>query len=1717
MVRLLLLASALLTSPLLGQVLVTSNGGPPSFYVTLAEAFAVINAGVHTGSIDINIVNDTTEPATGAVLNASGTGSASYTDIRVTPIGQRTISGAANPGTALIHLNGADGVAFNGLNTGGNSLTIANTTVSNTSGSCTVRFENGATLNSISACNLQGSTTGAAGAATVTGTVVFAGDSATGNGNNRNSIFDCNFGPAGSNRPSKAIHSAGSTSSQSAGNSRNSVRACRFADTFAGNVASAAIYLGVGTNDWLIRENRIFQTGVRIFTTANVRHAGIWVDDATAGTGNQGHTISDNTIGYASADETGFYELSGSSGKFAGILINAASGGETSILDSNKVASVRNTGGTATGTGLNSPFAGILITSGRVETYANTIGSQSDQDSLLFVSTGTAATEVYGIGNLGSDPWIANANRVGGITAGISSATSNACLIYALRAATLDSATFTADGNIIGGTVADSIRNQHTNAAAASQVLGLVSTGPVATIINNLVRNLTASNGVGTNAGASVVGLGITGGTGIDGPHLLRQNVVTALRNSNTTLAVQIHGVLFQGGSNDGKTNTALANTISDLRIVSSNAAAAVHGLTVLGGGTFGSNNLVAQTVVSALTGTQPGVTLNGLANRGGFTTFQNNVVQLGSDAAGADLTAGLAINGISATAGVGAFHHNTIRVHGLGVLGSANTHALFSSVTTARPHLNNIFQNTRSNAGGTGTHYAIRVAGSGQNPSGLTLNYNCYSSTGTGGVLALYNGSNVVDLSGLQGAIGQDANSLVADPLLVSKTDARQTAASPTRGLAIEVTPAVVIDFLFKGRPGGDLSKDIGAEENDGTPPPAIDFAATDVLLPAARSTRGLNKPFTPQASFRNNGTAAQTNVTVRFQIRDAGLAVVYDQTTVIPALVFNSTATATFPTATLSAAGTYSTLARAELPGDEVAGNDQVVSTFFVRAPMSGTYFVGENGVFPNFTNFTNGDGAFQALNEAGQDDVVDLQVLNSNSESGSVSLLQNQLAVYISGFGPSPYSISGTSPINTALLRFDGNDVTINGAPGQTAGDVVGGEAALRGLTITNHQIGATTAVIQFGSTVARSGNSVRNAVIIGGGTGFGVSFGGTTPGQPGTQNNARVENCAFQRVNTGIFAAGASTSVLNTGNLFTKNHLASTGADRVNIVGIRVENQNGVEISLNEIGDLFATAFFDIIGIAAGTASVDTTGLSAGNVSNALITRNRITGVVSSSSFGNAAAGITLAIGPTGVCVVSNNMIAGVLGRPTTPRISAGIYLTGSPTSTVRVDYDSVSLTGVRNAATTMPTYGLATTYGSGAVVTHRNNIIENTQTGGTANARSYAIGQFFNGTIATSDYNCMQSPHGFRSGSLAGGAGTDYTSLSTWQGFSGLDAHSLEASPGFVSATDLRITITSPAANKGTPLGAYGFDIFGNQRSLQGPDIGANELLPSAELLSLLVDTGVLMPPFAPGTLSYSNTFANMIASFRLAATLADTNATMAIRSNNGAFVPLASGVQSGPLQLVVGPNGIEVRVTTEFGAAQSYLINALRLDNLIAPTLNISVPQGYAGSLDIVDILGYATYSKEFPPTVASAGPASLQGGTVTLQPGVSVTYQQPAPSFTGPDSYNYSLLNAFLQSATGTVNVTVVPPEYPPLAFQVTRSERGVVLLYGMGVPGVRYLVQYADTMTSGFAPLLDPMGNAYIFTAGLQGSVYVDVTYTPLNQPQGPRGFFRLVPLPD
>ncbi|KAA5533176.1 T9SS type A sorting domain-containing protein [Taibaiella lutea] len=288
------------------QVSVTATGGTlgPTAYTDLITAFTAINNGTHTGSITVSITASFSQGTT-AILNASGSGSASYTAITIKP------AASANPvitnttdNTASIKLDGADNVTIDGSNNGTTTqnLTFQN---SNSSGSgqgsniwLASNGTNGATNNVIKNCKILGSsyTLGAAYmgvciySSTTTLTGYWIATSATTGANNNNLIQNNLFNSANAAVVFNGGAGIGETGNQIIGNvigdptanvNTKFTNACifmlnqanftisqntiRWQNAINTNVAPASVSIGAGCTNGNITRNAI--TGAR-FTTA---------------------------------------------------------------------------------------------------------------------------------------------------------------------------------------------------------------------------------------------------------------------------------------------------------------------------------------------------------------------------------------------------------------------------------------------------------------------------------------------------------------------------------------------------------------------------------------------------------------------------------------------------------------------------------------------------------------------------------------------------------------------------------------------------------------------------------------------------------------------------------------------------------------------------------------------------------------------------------------------------------------------------------------------------------------------------------------------------------------------------------------------------------------------------------------------------------------------------------------------------------------------------------------------------------------------------------------------------------------------------------------------------------------------------------------------------------------------------------------------------------
>ncbi len=1560
---------------------VTVNPGAGSF-ATLKDAFDAVNAGTHTGALTVSVIADTTETAS-AVLNASGTGAANYTSMTISPVGARTIAGVITG--ALVDFSGADNVTIDGINAGGNTLTINNNIALSTSGISTIRYINGATGNTITNATILGAGSMAVG--TNGGNIYFATDGVTTNGNDNNTVSNNNIGPSTPTTfPSKGIYCNGTTTTTAIGNSGLTITNNNIFDFFAAATTSAGVHFGGGCNTASITNNRFYQTGTRTWTTG-ANHRPIDINGSTTTSGAQGMTITGNIIGYASNTQTGTYTLTGSTGKFCAIQLAAIStsgGGAANIVNNNIIANVSLAGVTSSGTGTSSPLMGILISNGPATTNNNTIGSQSATGSLVLNATTTTATDVYGIYNFSVDNWPASDNNIGGISAQ-TTATTTAMTIYGMRANTSTTANATLTNNLVGGTIANSIINN--TASTAAQNFGIVTSNAIANWRGNTVRNLTSVNGTGTSTTASVIGMLLTSGTPIG--HLLERNTVEKLANTNAAAATTVAGLQYTSGT-----------------------------------GTVAAPNIIARNAIRQLSVASATGIVNGINISGGASTYRNNMIRLGQDATGADITVGASINGINTLVGTDNFFNNTILIQGTGVGGTANTFAMNHQTTVnTRFFQNNIFYNARS---GGGKHYAVRFGGSTPNPTGLTSNFNLFFADGTNGVLGLYNAVDQATIAAWQTATGQDANSIAINPALVSATDLHLTIGSPARNVGL-VLASVTDDFDGKLRPGSNALYDIGADEFDGIVPAANDFRATAFVSPASGGQRGAGVPFAPIASFTNLGTNTQNNVTVRYRILN-GATEVYNQTGTVVTAITGVTTPITFPNATLPA-GNYNLAARSELVGDNVPANDEILGTLTVLPALAGTYTVGSGG---NFASLTNAGGIFEALNSLSASANITINIISDlTGETGAVALneLPTGIAVAIRPSG-APRLISGSTAGSLIILNGADN-VTIDGSlTGGTAGDIAGGNPALRQLTITNTLASTAGALVLISSGAAGAqNNTVKNLSLIGFDptqTLVGISVGGATAGVAGADNdNLRIENISIRKAIIGIYNAGISAANQNTGTVITKNDFTGIGIDRIRRVGMLLFSHDAPVVSFNDIAGIETNESVDAIGIALGLQDVSNAQTTSGGITGALVTRNRINGVASLSATGFSAAGIAVAGGTTAANVISNNMIAGVTAPATSPDFATGIFVAGVTGANTKLYYNSINLTGNRgNVATQNPSFGISIT-GVDPTVEMKNNAVVNNlivdpAAAGAANAKSYAVGMistlFVNLDANYNDYFTSGAQSGgFRTGSLSPAAGVDYTTLAAWQTAISDDANALLADPLFVSATDLHLQAASPAINVGTPIAGITVDFDGDTRAAP-PEIGADEIPPPNTAPTITPAVGVTRQQGS-----------------------AATNSTIATVSD--AEQPIGGLTVTAPTV----PTGLSVSSIANASGTVSANLAAACTATLGANTVVLNVSDGLLntnGNLSVnvtansAPTLGsYITINATTGvSTSATPGAAPTDNGSIALMTAA-------APSFTGTFAVNTStgVVSITNPGPAGTYTVTVTATDNCDLTSQQT------------------------------------------------------------------------------
>lgn len=841
-----LLMATLLSLPAMAQVDVTASSGNPSgTYTTLKVAFDSINSGYHGGIISIGISAGTTETVS-AVLNASGSGAASYTSISIQPTGAaaRTITGAI--AGVLIDLNGADNVYINGLNTGGNALTISNTSTAATAS--TVRFIADASNNNIENCTLLGS-----GTSTTLGTVFFSTGTATGNDNN--TIDSCVINGAGVNLPTNAVFCNGTTTT-GIENSGNTISYSDIQNFFSAASVSSGILASAGSIGWTISNNKFFQTATRTYTTANT-HKVISI------TGGGNHQVLNNTIGYSSNAATGTYAMTGTiATRLVGIHMSVDSASPSSIQGNTITAITLGTSsGAATANGI---ICGIQLSGGSVNVgtvTGNTIGASTGTGSIVATPTTTQGA-VVGINSASTDIIKIQNNTIGSMASSGSSAAVAGGVFGITVSAVADSLIVT--NNTIGNATTDNMRAGTAVTTTGSSIAAgvwLASTPTIAIVSDNTIQNITS---YGTGTGGYVRGIFTSTTTSTTATFTINHNTVFNLAtnaaltgvSNGICAALGIH-LASAGGStiSNNTVHTISATGTGTTNVIAAGITHAASSVTVTGNSILGNT---VYNILNAGTGTTAATpsTVSGICIRSGVGTLKvyNNMISLGTG-----VSANIAMIGIWANHGStpnpdDSILYNTVNLNGTVTSGALSSFCFLRGdlgTTVRTPNtvvLNNIFTNNRT--GGTGGHYAI------SNHFGVTTP----SATGWPANASNYNVLNAAagqighwttaqTFSGWKTASAGDVSSYSG--ILVHYTDSSNDlhlnmgAASTALESSGLVVAGHTTDIDGHSRPGpagsvngGGLAPDFGADEFDGTPADILPPVSTSSPIPLSCST---------------------------------------------------------------------------------------------------------------------------------------------------------------------------------------------------------------------------------------------------------------------------------------------------------------------------------------------------------------------------------------------------------------------------------------------------------------------------------------------------------------------------------------------------------------------------------------------------------------------------------------------------------------------------------------------------------------------------------------------------------------------------------------------------------------------------------------------------------------------------------------------------------------
>jgi hypothetical protein len=757
-------------------------GGPTANYGTLKQAFDAINAGLLSGDVVLQVVANTAETAT-AMLNASGSGSASYNSVLIYPTASgKTIGG--DLAAPLIDLNGADNVTIDGrVNQSGTApdLALINASTSSNAGTSTVRFINDATYNSVSYCQIKGSTL-----APESG-IIFLGTTTGTSGNDYNSIEYNKITNHNNNRPVNALYAKGSAGCE---NDHVSIAQNEIYDVLNPGLASYCVKLSGHNTAYSISGNSFYETTA--FTpTANVSYNVIHIDNA--GTA---YSIDGNYIGGNGALCSGTWTKTTGNNGYTSIFVENETAANTNSITGNTIRGFAFTNtGDATWDGIvhDCPESVNGLISG------NTIGSGTGTGSIVIQNTGANAM-VMGINNTGDTD--VNDNVIGSIT--LSAEPDHAFIFLGITTVLGDD--YTCNGNLIGS---ETTPNSIIGTSISDTSLSANPDNYQVLIGLNLMNDL--NHGSLSVSGNTIANLTNTILYDYEGLFLPPVCGILASGDALDIHDNSIRDLTADYLSNAWYINLAFGGAVIGVFVYPSDSVVNIHDNEIYGLDVINTANMtgpVSACGIQLLSSIQDNVVSNnhihdinvnstsgysqvsGIQNYSSKVSYYNNVISLGTEVSSTAGIAGIYNINLSGITGAETFF-NTISIEGTAFSVAGPSYAYRTSTEENRVFKDNLLSNTRS-GGSEICNYAMGLS----EVTGLSIDYNNYYVSGPNSALGDFNGTDISSLAAWQASTGGDLHSLALDPQFANPGANYPEAYMP--GLLLEgiAIPTVPVDF---------------------------------------------------------------------------------------------------------------------------------------------------------------------------------------------------------------------------------------------------------------------------------------------------------------------------------------------------------------------------------------------------------------------------------------------------------------------------------------------------------------------------------------------------------------------------------------------------------------------------------------------------------------------------------------------------------------------------------------------------------------------------------------------------------------------------------------------------------------------------------------------------------------------------------------------------------